>query len=136
MHWYNFADNPKSIASLFSIPPKLECVWVCCIELGRDGPKLALRLDIDEFPDHPPKKWAREYNQVQLTVDFFDVEGLLVEGWGRDNRARITVADVEGRRSVLVQGSECSIRFTCHVFRIAFISGYYDTEKPTTSAVG
>jgi hypothetical protein len=126
MAWYQLADNAKSITSLFTSLPALEEICLSFVELHWDGPRVQLRFDVDKFPDHPPKRWAQEYNQVQLTVDFFDVEGLRIEGWGRNNRTRLTVADVEGRRSVLVQGSECSIRFTCDAFRIAFVSGYWD----------
>ena len=129
MPWYHLAENAKSVTSTFTSLPTLDEIWVSYIELDREGSTLRLRFDVEDFPDCPPAKWAPEFNQVQLTVDFSDVKALCIDGWGRENRAKLTATIEEGRPSIVIQGSECSLRFTCYAFRIMLISGYWDTEK-------
>ena len=124
MRWYSLAINPKAITSVFGELPPLESVSLFGIVMDRDGPCVQLRFDVDKFPDHPPKKWLVGYSQVQLTVNFIDIEDVLIDRWGRNNEAQLRITDVGVRKSVLVQGDECSIRFTCHAFRIISVSGY------------
>jgi hypothetical protein len=135
MPWYQFALNKKTKHRFFFFFFFLDCpildeISLFSVELDRDGPCLQLRFDLKEFPAPPPAKWVLEhYNRAQVTVDFLEVEGLRIEGWGRNNPAQMKVADAGGRLSVLVQGSEFSIRFKCYAFRIASISGYCDPQK-------
>jgi hypothetical protein len=129
MTWYQHAENPRYVTSLFPSLPYLQEILVFSVELDREGPRLRLRFNVEEFPDNPPAKWAPEFNQAQLTADFFDVDNLCIKDWGCDNKSRITATVAEGRRLILVQGEECLIRFSCHTFRIVSISGYWNSQK-------
>jgi hypothetical protein len=128
--WYQLSLNAKAITSLFTAPPTLDQICLCCIELERENSRLRLRFDLEQFPDRPPAKWSRErYNMAQLTVDFFDIKELRIENWGFKNRAHLTIIGAENQLSVLAQGDECSLHFICDVFRIAHISGYWLPEQ-------
>lgn len=128
-HWYEYAENPQAVHSVYSGDPALNQISVFAIGFDREGPSLQLRFDVDVFPDRPPDKWeGRRFNSAQFTVDFFGVINSRLDRWGTDNSGTIVV-ETDGTTSrVRVEGSNVNLQFACDTFRIARISGYSDAE--------
>jgi hypothetical protein len=129
--WYELAENPKAITSLFSRPESFDIVSLFAVELDREGPTVRARFNLEQFPDRPPKKWGgHDYNRAQVRLDFFGIESLVVSGWSTTNVCHFDV-NPAGRRLAIsfVSEAAANVRFTTLGFRIAQIDAYVDTSR-------
>ena len=86
MCWIECVGNRKPIETLYSKPPSLNGVRVLEVTLHQDGPRVSLRVDLNEFPDRPPRKWtAGGFNRVQLILVLIEVRSLSIQGWSLNN---------------------------------------------------
>ena len=61
--------------------PTLAGIELHEINLHRDGPRVMLRFDLQDFPVHPPEKWSSAgFNRVQIRLLALGVQLLQVVG--------------------------------------------------------
>lgn len=82
-HWFELLVNSQSIKSIYGDEtPSLKNVDVHSLLLHRDGPKLSMKFNLNEYPSSPPKKWnAQEFNTVQIVLSFLDLKSVEMSGW-------------------------------------------------------
>lgn len=129
MDWTDSLDNPRALTSMYDQAPQLQQVRLLGATLDQDGPRLQLRLDLNQFPQRPPRKWQGQgFNTVQLKLDLFGVEQLQLGGWGTDN-----VVDLELERrpdGVAVSATAAGFKLSCRclMVRVAGVSGYLQRD--------
>ena len=72
------------------------------IGFQRDGSAVTLRLDLPNFPEHPPKKWVeQEANTVQIKLMLIDIQSLSLSGWGTETAVEFSLE----RKGELIQAA-------------------------------
>lgn len=132
MSWIECLESRDQIDELFSTPPELCCVRIVEIVLHQDGPRVSLRIDLNEFPEKPPRKWTdNKYNRVQLTLQFIEVHQLRVQGWSMDNIVDIVIERVGGKVLAELRGESTTLQGEFGFVAIERITAYYDGETPS-----
>lgn len=80
--WTDLVLDAAPVKAIFgSTTPSLEGVDLHEINFHRDGPRVLLRFDLQEFPVRPPRKWASAgFNRVQIRLMAVGVQRLEVSG--------------------------------------------------------
>lgn len=81
--WTDYLVSSQHIDSIYHTDkPNLNNVDIHEIIFHRDGPKISIRLNLNEYPSHPPKKWvSQKFNTVQITLTFLDIKEMSMSGW-------------------------------------------------------
>lgn len=81
--WVELLTESKKISSIFgSNIPLLEDVELHGVTFHRDGPKITLKIDLNDYPSSPPKKWLlNKYNAVQIHLEFLDIQSCILKNW-------------------------------------------------------
>ncbi|MFJ9173743.1 Imm50 family immunity protein [Streptomyces sp. NPDC102360] len=123
--------DPEPLRRLYGDFPSLGEFRIRSINLSWRGPSLALRVDLPDYPPHPPEEWtANVCDVVQCHIHFAAVEHLDLQGWNPPTKARLTAMPTEQLRmvDVSVLGSGVSLRFRSHEsVVIRHISAYRTT---------
>ena len=82
MAWYNLAQNPKAISTLYSTVPALDSVHI--LEVGLNGRGwIDIKMDLPSFPDNVPQRWKWQgYSRVSLSLRFSSILSFQLEQWG------------------------------------------------------
>jgi hypothetical protein len=104
----------------------LERVRLFEVALNRHGRGLRLRMELPRFPDRPPRRWGREANAVQVTVEFWFVEELRVEGWSDDPAGVLSLTREGGRLRLAFDAPDVRITARCVFARIDRFMAYTD----------
>ncbi len=80
--WTESVLDATSVKAIYgSRTPTLDGIVLHEIVLHRDGPKVQLRFDLKEFPEHPPEKWlSGRFNRVQLRLMAMGVKASRIDG--------------------------------------------------------
>lgn len=91
--WTDYLISSKYIDSIYhENKPNLNNVDIHEIIFHRDGPKVSIRMNLNEYPENPPKKWLfQKFNTVQLTLALIDIKEVSMSGWVDTNY----IADVK-----------------------------------------
>jgi hypothetical protein len=91
--WVDLLLDSRAIRSIFGdLVPTLDLVALHEVRLDRQAASLFLRFDLAEYPAVPPKKWvAQEANTVQVEIQFFEVRGVTIDGWGVERDSHIEI---------------------------------------------
>jgi len=109
-------------------------VKVIELKLHHDGPRMELRADLSDFPDHPPAKWkANKFNAVQISLDFWGVQEVEILGWTSQNLLSVTVS--QPHEVEAYTGFKRVLQCQCLSFRIANVSGYVDASIEKVSGI-
>ncbi len=134
MTWTNHLGNKLPVESLYSEPPLLDQLRLHEVRLHQDGPRISLRLDLNEFPDRPPKKWvAGKFNRIQLTLVLVDIDSFRMDGWDLNNIGDLSLKDCDAGVCLQFDGPTLQIDCTARFLEVEKISGYYDSEATTTT---
>lgn len=96
--------------------------------MHQDGPRISLRVDLNEYPDKPPRKWiGGKFNRVQLTFVLLDIKNFQVNGWSANNVGKLTLKDCDTGVSLRFAGQSVQIDCIAHFLEVEKISGYYDS---------
>ncbi|MFD7293033.1 Imm50 family immunity protein [Streptomyces sp. NPDC059897] len=109
--------DPEPLRRLYGDFPRLDEFRLRSVNVNRWGPSLVLRVDLPEFPAHPPEEWvASECDVVQCHIHFGAVERLELQAWNPPTWARLSTAPTEQARmiDVSVQGAGLALRFRGH----------------------
>ena len=127
MNWTDCLDSKTLIENLYPVPPSLNGVRVLEVDLHQDGPKLSMRIDLNEFPDPPPKKWVTNgFNRAQITLTFLAIKSLKINGWSRNNIVNVVVEPRSDCMSLSVRGQGTEIDGVFSFVHVERISAYCD----------
>ena len=74
MRWYEFANNPLAISSLYKTVPSLDVVHVKSVVLGQRR-DLEITTDLHPLPAIIPRRWTlKGYTNVWLKLHFFSIQ--------------------------------------------------------------
>ena len=79
MDWIDSVGNAEFLRKLFPRAPSPCNVRVLEVNLHQDGPRVLVRLDLNEFPLQPPAKWMPS-NQAQIGLIGFGFRELKIQG--------------------------------------------------------
>lgn len=92
MEWYQIAENPKALTSLYRVVPSLDSVELYQVVLHEDGPAVSLQFSLPEMPDPIPRRWQeRKADRVQVEISLFAVYDFTMQGWSTASRSRQSV---------------------------------------------
>lgn len=125
--WYEACMNPHAIERLYSSGQGLDRVELFELCLDREATHLQLRVQLPRFPDHPPARWGAEANAVQVTVSFWSIDDLRLEGRSGEAIGDLSLSR-EGERLRLGFASD-TVRLSawCELARIDRFSAYTDS---------
>ncbi|MDF2269639.1 Imm50 family immunity protein [Streptomyces coacervatus] len=120
--------DPEPLRRLYGDFPGLDEFRLRSINIDRAGPSLTLRIDLLDFPAHPPEDWvANQCDVVQCHIHFLAVDQLALGEWNPSTRARLTTTPTAEPRmiDVSVRGPGVSLDFQSHEqVTIRHISGF------------
>ena len=133
MTWIDCLDNKLPVESFYSVAPLLTDVRLHEVRLHQDGPRVSLRIDLNEFPDNPPRKWViGKFNRAQLTLVLIDIIDFQLTGWSLNNIGNFVLDSFSGGIHVKFIGHSLLIDCTARFIEAEKISGYYDPEAIPT----
>jgi Immunity protein 50 len=133
MTWIKYVGNKQSVESIFSKAPSLAEVRLHEIRLHQDGPRISLRLDLNEFPDNPPPKWVvGKFNRAQLTLVLIDINDFQMNGWNRNNIGELILEGRDEGIKLKFVGQFLRIDCFAQFLEVEKISGYCDSEATMT----
>lgn len=124
--WIDLLLDAMSLKALFGTSlPSLNNVNLHEITLDRDGPRVLLRFDLDDFPKTPPKKWVDAgYTRVQLVIAAFVVHEVLISGWNTTNKVDMKVEKIGDLIAVSAKNDAVSFTIKAEFFNLRSVSGY------------
>ncbi|WP_370664125.1 Imm50 family immunity protein [Candidatus Pantoea soli] len=88
----------------------------------RDGPTVSIKLNLNEYPTKPPKKWeVQKFNTVQIVLSFLGVKSINMSGWVYTNYSMNLVVS---RKNELI-----SLSAKKDDFEINLESGFVDIDS-------
>lgn len=129
MSWIECLGNKSSIASLFSTPPALRDVRIHEITLHQDGPRVTVRIDLNELPDQVPSKWTTKFNKVQVTLMFIEPHQFSLNGWTANNICDVDIDSQSDGVKLSIHGEGFSVNGMFSFVEIANISSYIDEGR-------
>jgi hypothetical protein len=120
INWIEFIVNSQPIKAIYGdYTPSLENVEVYSILFNRDGPTVSIKLNLNEYPVKPPKKWeVQKFNTVQIVLSFSEVKSINMSGWVYTNYSMDLVVS---KRNELI-----SLSAKNNDFEINLESGFVD----------
>ena len=132
MNWIDHLNNKLPIKSIYSLAPSLVNVRLHEVRLHQDGPRVSLRLDLNEFPDNPPRKWvAGKFNRAQLTLVLIGIDDFQMTGWNLNNIGELMIDGCSVGIHLKFSGPCLGINCTAQFVEVEKISGYFDSEVTT-----
>ena len=126
--WYERCVNPQGFGRMYDSPEGLDRVELYEVVLRPDGRFLQLRVELPRFPDRPPPRWDPLANRVQVTVDFWSVEELRVEGWSHRAAGRLSLVPAGEGLRLSFESEAVRIAARCGLARINRFAAY--TAEP------
>ncbi|ELZ8935179.1 Imm50 family immunity protein [Cronobacter dublinensis] len=85
--WTDVLVDKSKVSSIFKEEePSLCNIDIHEIIFHRDGPKITLRFNLENYPSDPPKKWVlQKFNTVQLQLTALDINEVKFSGWEKTN---------------------------------------------------
>ncbi|WNY82976.1 immunity 50 family protein [Cronobacter dublinensis] len=85
--WTDVLVDKIKVFSIFKEEePSLYNIDIHEIIFHRDGPKITLRFNLENYPSDPPKKWVlQKFNTVQLQLTALDINEVKFSGWEKTN---------------------------------------------------
>lgn len=129
--WVDVAERSTYLRSLYpDKDPDLADVRLMEVRLLEDGPTLAVRFNLKEFPKNPPVKWLRDgANMVQVTLRCGGIRQLEMHGWHVDSVGRLQVM-VQGELfAVGFRPPACWLEVTFEHLLVSEVTGYFKVEE-------
>lgn len=135
MSWTNLLGNKQPVESMYSTAPPLAEVRLHEVRQHQDGPRISMRIDLNAFPDKPPKKWiAGKLNRAQLTLVLIDVQSFQMNGWGLNNVGDLKLVESENGVNLQFISPSAQIECSARFLEVEEISGYFDSETAEATA--
>ncbi|QDY40897.1 hypothetical protein D8B20_02815 [Candidatus Pantoea soli] len=115
-------SNPGGRSIYGDCTPSLNNVDVHSVIFKRDGPTVSIKLNLNEYPTKPPKKWeVQKFNTVQIVLSFLGVKSINMSGWVYTNYSMNLVVS---RKNELI-----SLSAKKDDFEINLESGFVDIDS-------
>jgi hypothetical protein len=125
MSWYHQCQNPQAIDSLYSSTPTLERLELREVVVHEDGPRIDLRGDLSDFPDHPPQRWHSDFTVAQVTISLFGVSDFSFTGWSKSNHGVFVLSrESPDMLRFTFEGESTRLQGKCSIAQISNVSGY------------
>ncbi|MFB7875156.1 Imm50 family immunity protein [Nocardia sp. NPDC056064] len=112
MGWIDLLDDSRSLMGIFKEKvPSLTSSTLHEIELQRDGPLLRLRIDLNDFPEDPPREWKEgRFDTVQIELELSAVANAEIIGISNRSIVDLDISTVatDGVNSIRVRTSGSS----------------------------
>ena len=126
--WMNLLESSQALKSIFNDEPVLKDVILHEVSFRDNGASLFLKIDLNEYPKKQPKKWEiSKFNTVQLTLEFWEIDKLIMENWETTNLVNIQLLLVDEKINLSINGS-ISLKCNADIFSIGKISAYQNSE--------
>jgi hypothetical protein len=125
--WTDYLLDSKYLDSIFQEEkPCLSKVDIHGIVFHRDGPKISIRMNLNEYPAIPPRKWVlQRFNTVQLTLALIDIKDVTMSGWVDSSYiADVTIGEINGDISICVSGGNLKLAVRASFIDIDGVSAY------------
>ncbi|HEX2209964.1 MAG TPA: Imm50 family immunity protein [Longimicrobium sp.] len=122
--WFDACENPQAFAQMYASAGGLDEVELFEAVLTREGRLLRLRMELPRFPERPPARWSPDANRVQVTVDFWSVEELRIEGWRYRIPGRLSLVRAGDGLRLAFDSPGVRITAWCALARIDRFSAY------------
>ncbi|MEV5971803.1 Imm50 family immunity protein [Streptomyces sp. NPDC051921] len=125
MTWVSLLADSGGLDRIYGgRPPALTSVRLHAVEVGREGPSLNLRFDLDVYPEQPPAKWAAQgYNTVQVTLSLGGLRDVTMNGFGTDPVVDISVEGTDGV-TLDIHSDEVQLHAVADAAYVSRISAY------------
>jgi hypothetical protein len=125
MTWIERFDNNMGIKNLFNKLPLIDDVILKKIILDWEGPSIIFHLDLNDYPENPPRKWkTSNFNTVHLELDVSLEKLVSLTGWNNETRGTFQFLD---DNLLLVKGEEFQLECKYSSLCISKISAYMNT---------
>lgn len=133
MSWLDAVEDGRGVLAIFGQAPSLEAINVQGVSLHHNGPKIDMAFALRDYPAEPPKKWvAQGFTIAQLSLSFFAVEDVRLNGWDVDVVGDLTLERVDGRVAVAFDSPVTTLSCTALAVYVQNISAYQ--ERPADAA--
>ncbi|MFU2316565.1 Imm50 family immunity protein [Rahnella sp. PCH160] len=125
--WTDYLVNARHIDSIYhKDKPSLNNVDIHEVIFHRDGPKISIRMNLNEFPTSPPPKWvAQKFNTVQIILTLVDIGDVSMSGWVDTNYiANITIEQVNGKICMNVSNASLKLVIKSSFMDIESVAAY------------
>ncbi len=128
MNWTKCLGNARTIEAIYALPPSLSQVRVHELRCHQDGPRITIRLDLNEYPSNPPEKWLLNgYNRVQMSLSLINVSSIQIAGWSSDNIGDMVLDMIDSVVRLSFIGNTTFIDCCGQFLEIEDISAYFDS---------
>ncbi|AVF33731.1 Imm50 family immunity protein [Rahnella sikkimica] len=125
--WTDYLVNSKYIDSIYhKDKPSLHNVDIHEVIFHRDGPKISIRMNLNEFPVSPPPKWVEQkFNTVQIILTFVDIYDVSMSGWVDTNYiANLTIEKSNEKVCLNVRSANLNLGIKASFIDIESITAY------------
>lgn len=122
--WYESCENPHAFSRLYASGEGLDRVELFEVVLRPDGQHLRMRVELPRFPDHPPRRWDRDANAVQVVVDFWSVDDLNIDGLSYEAVGLLSLTRGADGLHLAFESDAVRIRARCELARIDRFHAY------------
>lgn len=128
--WLDLLEDATSLRSLYgNYTPSLEPVHLHEISLHRDGARVNLRFDLEEYPKDPPKKWRiLGFNTVQVQLALIGIRELSLRGWSSRMDAKMSLSREVDCLRVIMSTSFMAIDIKAEWAMMVKVSAYLSNE--------
>ncbi len=134
MKWVDMVENSEFLQKLFPVPPSLTGIRILEVCLHQDGPRLTVRLNLNEYPNDPPPKWVgAAANRAQLTLMCIGVRDLELRGWSTNNLVDLRLEEVKGGVRLHADSNTFVLHGEFDAVRVDQIAAYQDSTRPPIS---
>jgi hypothetical protein len=127
--WTKLLVNAKAIDAIYSEAPSLLKTRLHEVRLHQDGPRVSLRIELNDYPKHPPSKWVDDKcNRVQLTLMLIDVKSIEVYGWSENNLGDVEIHESSDGVNLKFRGESGKLECQAGFVDVDTIAAYCDMD--------
>jgi hypothetical protein len=123
-NWLALLQNPIPIKSIYAdFVPALRNVNLHEVIIHRDGPKVALRFDLTDFPESPPREWEN-FNTVQVCLVMYEVKKLSINGFRTTCMLDFNIQKYDDSINFIASGDDVDIYIISSFALVDKVSAY------------
>lgn len=130
MRWFEFAQNPKAIESLYKQIPDLENVRIISLCHWTQKGDLDVVLELPRYPDRPSERWHQDANAASVELKFFNITSTSDFKLPQFKEVySLKMYQANGQISVSLESEANQIRFYSELYRIGNFSVWVEDNR-------